>query len=97
MDSNKSTSIETQKRIVFNFLDFLQEIKNQNAFDEDSIESIEVATQCLSSAFKIDLSDKTQQQQYSIKPHSFQSIFELGLNGTQKITDAVEQLVCLFQ
>lgn len=82
-----------RSQLIFNFLDYLQDLKAQG-LDEDAKESVDVASQCLGSAFGVDLNDDSQRKQLSIKPQTVPTVFGLGLAGKAKISNALQRLVC---
>ncbi|KND03016.1 uncharacterized protein SPPG_02087 [Spizellomyces punctatus DAOM BR117] len=72
-----------QKRLAFAICDYLQESIKNGTIKQDDAEGVEVAIQCIGEAFEIDLSDKDQQTQFSIKPANLPKIFDVFL-ATQK-------------
>lgn len=66
------------KQIVYGILKFFQEQQSVGSLPDDAVESLEVATQCLESAFDVSLHDKNMEEKYSL-PASFTEIFEAGL------------------
>lgn len=97
METNQnSLGLEPQsQQIIFNFIEYLQEVKASGNFNEESAESIEVACQCLNSAFGVDINDESQRQKYSIKPQTLPVVFGVGLASKEKISEVLEQLVFL--
>jgi len=89
-DSN--TAPISRSQILFILLEYLQETKKEGNLDEDALESIDVASQCLSSAFKLDISSEEQKKLYSLKPQNLEQILSLGLSGKQRIAEALELL-----
>lgn len=93
MDSvSSTTSSEDTQRLVFTFLEFLQQAKQSPALSEETVESVEVACQCLASAFQVNLENTEQHRKYSLGAQSLSSVLALGLSGKQRIEQAVEQL-----
>jgi len=82
---------EEQQRVVYSFLEYIQQTKMEADLNEEALESVEVACQCLSNAFGVNLENQ-EQKKFSVFPHNLPSILNLGLNGSQKIEQAVEQL-----
>jgi tetratricopeptide (TPR) repeat protein len=79
---------EQQKKLVFNFLEYLQDVKNTNP---DTAESLEVAIQCISDSFGLDVNNNDQQTRFSIKPLTLLSVFGLGLARKEQIEAALAQ------
>lgn len=92
-DIETTSKTPDSEQIVFNFLEYLQDLKNEGKLSEDNAESADVATQCLSSAFNLDLNDAAQKKKYSIKPQTLPTVFGLGFTGKEKLTKALEKLV----
>ena len=89
-------NVESPKsQVIFAFLEYLQDLKKDSKLSEDAIESVEVATQCLSSAFEVDLNDEDARKKYSIKPHSLSTVIGLGLAGKDKLAQALDKIVCI--
>ncbi|KAJ3291121.1 hypothetical protein HK104_006325 [Borealophlyctis nickersoniae] len=76
---------EKRKRLAFAICDYLQQSITNGTIKEDDAEGIEVAVQCIGEAFGIDLTDDSQQQQYSIKPATLPSIFDIFLATQKKV------------
>ncbi|KAJ3342357.1 hypothetical protein HDU93_002473 [Gonapodya sp. JEL0774] len=69
---------EKRKRLLFAIMEFLQDCKETVDADEKK-ESIDIALQCISDSFSLDLTDVAQQTLYSIKPLNLLSIFDVYL------------------
>lgn len=80
-------------QIIFCFLEYLQDLKKEENLKEDTIESLEVAIQCLSSAFEIDIQNQETIQKYSLKPYSISQLLSLGLKRKELINQTIEDLV----
>ncbi len=98
MDSNTTTTnpevTPSRAQVIFNFLEYLQAIKHEGKLDEDANESLDVSSQCLSSAFGVDLNNEEHKKKYSLNPaQSFETVYGLGLERKQKFEAALEQLV----
>jgi len=73
------------KLILFNIAEYLQELKaTPGLVEEEAAESLDVATQCISSVFGLDITDVEHQKRYSFKPKSFAEIIAQGLAASQK-------------
>ena len=75
--------MESKRALAFAIAEFLQSSVKDNTVQGDDAESLNVATQCISEAFGIDLDDAAQQKALSIQPASLLSIFEV-FQKTQK-------------
>eukprot|EP01112_Ceratiomyxa_fruticulosa_P000724 TRINITY_DN1065_c0_g1_i2.p1 TRINITY_DN1065_c0_g1~~TRINITY_DN1065_c0_g1_i2.p1 ORF type:complete len:210 (+),score=63.29 TRINITY_DN1065_c0_g1_i2:226-855(+) len=73
--------------MIFSFLEYLNDLKNTQFRDN---ESLEVAVQCLQDSFAVDLNNEEQKGKYSIKPHNFLSVFQLGLVRKDELTKVVK-------
>jgi hypothetical protein len=80
-----------QRQIIFNFLEYLQELKK--TFTEEEQESVDVAFQCLSSTFKLDVNNETQKRELSFSPQTLPSIVNFGLSGKKKLEEALAKMV----
>jgi len=87
-----NTSVMQPPQVLFNFLEYLQDLKAEGKLNEESTESVEVSLQCLTSAFGLDLQSEEQKKQYSIKPQSLSMVLALGLQGRDKIQQTLQQL-----
>ncbi|KAI9030430.1 hypothetical protein DFJ74DRAFT_656613 [Hyaloraphidium curvatum] len=74
---------EKRKRLAYAVLEFLGSTK-ESLHDEEKQESVDVAMQCISDVFGVDLADQSQQVLYSIKPLNLLSIFNVYLNTAAK-------------
>jgi small glutamine-rich tetratricopeptide repeat-containing protein alpha len=92
METSGTDAPLSRAQVIFNFIEYLQDIKNEAKLDEDANESVDVATQCLSTAFGVDINNEEQKKKYSIKPQSFETVYGLGLQRKQKFEAALEQL-----
>lgn len=90
MESNFEPKEAQRNQVLYCFLEYLQDLKKE--LDEDTAESVDVACQCINSAFGIDLQNEEQKQKYSIKPQTVPIVFGTGLAGKEKITFALEEL-----
>jgi len=78
------------KRLAFAILEYFSEIvQNKEPIPGVETDSIEVALQCVATAFGLDLRDEAQKQQFSIQPLSLPQVFGLGLAGEQRIAEAI--------
>ena len=59
------------KALVFSIVQYLSTLDGEN-------EEVGVATQCLSEAFSLDVTDASQIAEYSVLPHTLLQIFEAG-------------------
>ena len=82
-----------KNQVIYVFLEYLQDLKNEGKMTEDTLESVEVAMQCLNSSFGVDLNDEDSRKKYSIKPHSLPTVLGLGLSGKEKLAQALEKMV----
>jgi hypothetical protein len=82
-----------KNQVIFVFLEHLQDLKNEGKMTEDTLESVEVAMQCLNSSFGVDLNDEDARKKYSIKPHSLPTVLGLGLAGKEKLAQALDKMV----
>eukprot|EP00698_Gefionella_okellyi_P005576 TRINITY_DN15079_c0_g1_i1.p1 TRINITY_DN15079_c0_g1~~TRINITY_DN15079_c0_g1_i1.p1 ORF type:complete len:458 (+),score=132.13 TRINITY_DN15079_c0_g1_i1:35-1375(+) len=80
-----------QQKIHFAILQYLQDFKSTEGVSEDDAEGIDVALQCLSSAWKLNLNDTAQQQQHSIAPLNLTQVFAAGIVGSQAFTEAAKK------
>ena len=68
------------KQLLFNIAEYLQELKAvPGLVEEEAAESLDVATQCITSVFGLDITDVDEQKRYSFKPKPLPSIVGLGL------------------
>lgn len=81
-------SHNSQQKLLFNILEYLQDLKTANS---DIAESLEVAIQCISDSFGFDTTNNTHKQLYSIKPLSLLSVFGLGLARKEQIESVITQ------
>lgn len=73
------------KLILFNIAEYLQDLKaTPGLVEEEAAESLDVATQCISSVFGLDITDVEHQKRYSFKPKSFAELIVQGLAASQK-------------
>jgi hypothetical protein len=93
---NQESNAIAHPQVIFNFLEYLQDLKGKLQLSEESAESVEVSLQCLTSAFELDLQNEAQRKQYSIKPQSLDAVIALGLQGRDKIKETLQQLVRNF-
>jgi len=84
-------------QIIWNVMEYLQELKKEGKINEDNAESIDVAIQCLSSTFNVSLEDEDQKKKYSIKPQTLPTVLGLGLAGKDRIQKEIEKLHKLQQ
>lgn len=54
-------------KLVFSMIRFLQDQKTNSSLDDEKVESIEVAIQCLESAYEIDTSDEYTVSRYQVQ------------------------------
>ncbi|ORY74085.1 hypothetical protein BCR35DRAFT_144550 [Leucosporidium creatinivorum] len=71
-----STSAHSQKRVAFLFLDFLKSGIADGSIRADDAEGIEVASQCISEAFGVDLDKSEDVQAYGVQGESLPSIVD---------------------
>ncbi|PRP79978.1 glycoside hydrolase family 55 protein [Planoprotostelium fungivorum] len=91
MSESTPTTLSTEQ-VLYNVLDYLQFLKS-SGLNEDSVESLDVATQCLSSAFSIDLSDAAARARLSLGPsQNFPSLLAFGASSKEKLAEALEAL-----
>eukprot|EP01102_Stenamoeba_stenopodia_P014599 TRINITY_DN4871_c0_g1_i1.p1 TRINITY_DN4871_c0_g1~~TRINITY_DN4871_c0_g1_i1.p1 ORF type:complete len:457 (+),score=123.42 TRINITY_DN4871_c0_g1_i1:36-1373(+) len=82
---------DAYKQLVFSILEFLQDVSNGPLKIEGlDTESLEVATQCLSSTFDVDLNNEDHKK-YSIRPLTLPGVFALGLAGKEQLSNALAQ------
>jgi len=91
-DMELSTKVADRSQVIFNMMEYLQDIRKENAIGEDNLESLDVAIQCLSTAFNLDITNAELTKKYSIKPQTLPHIIGVGLSGKEKISSLVEQL-----
>jgi small glutamine-rich tetratricopeptide repeat-containing protein alpha len=87
------TADSPKQQVVFAFLEYLQDLLKDNKIEEDNVEGVEVALQCLSATFGVDINNEEMKKKYSIKPHSLPTVLGLGLAGKDKLAKALEQMV----
>lgn len=66
----------TQKRTAYLLLSFLQSSLQDGSIRADDVEGIEVASQCISEAFGVDLESEADKRAYSIAPETLASVLE---------------------
>ncbi|KAJ1975368.1 Small glutamine-rich tetratricopeptide repeat-containing protein 2 [Dimargaris xerosporica] len=74
-----------QRKLVFAILEFLQSAIADGSVKSSSVESLEVAMECIGEAFDVDASDETQRSEYSIKPANLQQVLDLYLRTHEKM------------
>ena len=82
-----------EKQTQFAILRYLQDFKSTPGVSPDTCESIDVASQCLSSAFGLDTANSEQAQQLTL-PDSLPSIVQAGL-AALIVCDFILLLLCL--
>ncbi|PVD23498.1 hypothetical protein C0Q70_16770 [Pomacea canaliculata] len=74
------------KRLVFSILTFLEDQKKTGRLDDEQVESLEVAIQCLETVYGLSASNQTQLAQYHV-PRNLLDIFNSQLNDAQTDSD----------
>merc|ERR1711939_1150626 len=77
-----SDMADKQKRLVYNFVKFLETCLEDGSIREDDKEGVEVACQCLSEAFSVDPSNADDQQAYSIAPNTLPAVLDAYVQAT---------------
>eukprot|EP01116_Phalansterium_solitarium_P001066 TRINITY_DN10864_c0_g2_i2.p1 TRINITY_DN10864_c0_g2~~TRINITY_DN10864_c0_g2_i2.p1 ORF type:complete len:419 (+),score=142.49 TRINITY_DN10864_c0_g2_i2:74-1330(+) len=90
MEAQIPSTEVSQSQLIFLLLEYLEDAKR--ALDEDQRESLEVATQCISSTYNVNLNNEDQTKKFSIKPQSLPAVVGLGLAGKERLAAALEQL-----
>jgi small glutamine-rich tetratricopeptide repeat-containing protein alpha len=70
--------------VVFAIVEYLHFLGQQEGIEA---ESLEVASQCLSSEFGLDINDSEQQKLYSIKPSTLDTVFAAGISSSSSNKD----------
>ncbi|KAJ1985368.1 Small glutamine-rich tetratricopeptide repeat-containing protein 2 [Dimargaris verticillata] len=74
-----------QRKLVFAILEFLQSAITDGSVKTSSVESLEVAMECIGEAFDVDASDEAQRSEYSIKPANLQQVLDLYLRTHERM------------
>jgi small glutamine-rich tetratricopeptide repeat-containing protein alpha len=73
-----SSKYSSDQRVAFAIIEFLQAYAATHA---DDAEGLEVATQCISSAFNVDPADSQARSELSIAPHTLSEVFTKGYDA----------------
>jgi len=69
-------------KLVFSILKFLEDQKTSGKLDDEAVESLEVAVQCLESVYKINTNSEENVQKYAV-PMNLLDIFNAQLSQTE--------------
>ena len=75
--SSRVMSQTIEKQLVFSILQYLSSVSQSQREDID-VESLEVAIQCLGTAFALDVNDEAQKEEFATET-SLKEIFKYGL------------------
>lgn len=70
---------ELNNHLIYNVIEYLHQYKKDAKLDEESAEGLDVACQCLSTAFKVDVNNEANKK-YSISPQTLPNVVQMGLN-----------------
>ncbi|KAJ2830463.1 Small glutamine-rich tetratricopeptide repeat-containing protein 2 [Coemansia furcata] len=76
---------ETRKRLAVAIVEYLDKAVADGSVTGDGAESLEVAKQCISDAFGVNLEDEAQIKELSLKPFSLDKVFDVYLATQAKI------------
>ncbi|KAJ2058885.1 Small glutamine-rich tetratricopeptide repeat-containing protein 2 [Coemansia sp. S146] len=76
---------ETRKQLAMAVVEYLDKVVADGSVAGDGAESLEVAKQCISDAFGINLEDETQIKELSLKPFSLDKVFDVYLSTQAKV------------
>ncbi|KAJ2252012.1 Small glutamine-rich tetratricopeptide repeat-containing protein 2 [Coemansia sp. RSA 455] len=79
---------ETRKRLAMAVVEYLDKVVADGSVAGDGAESLEVAKQCISDAFGINLEDETQIKELSLKPFSLDKVFDVYLSTQAKLSSS---------
>ncbi|KAJ1731004.1 Small glutamine-rich tetratricopeptide repeat-containing protein 2 [Coemansia biformis] len=70
-------SEDSRKRLAVGIVEYLDKAVAEGIVAGDGAESLEIAKQCISDAFGLDMDDAAQLARLSLKPHSLDKVFEV--------------------
>ncbi|KAJ1910807.1 Small glutamine-rich tetratricopeptide repeat-containing protein 2 [Tieghemiomyces parasiticus] len=76
---------DSQRKLVLAIIEFLQDSIANKTVASASIESLEVAIDCIGDAFGVDHTDDQVKQQLSIKPASLRTVFDVYLKTQERL------------
>ncbi|KAI8319529.1 hypothetical protein GQ54DRAFT_265175, partial [Martensiomyces pterosporus] len=77
MTATTQTPESNRKRLAMGIIEYLDKAIAEGFVSSDGAESLEVARQCISDAFEIDVEDESQTKELSIKPFALDKVFEV--------------------
>ncbi|KAJ2498941.1 Small glutamine-rich tetratricopeptide repeat-containing protein 2 [Coemansia sp. RSA 1972] len=79
------TSEESRKRLAMAIIEYLDKAVADSLISTDGAESLEIAKQCISDAFELDLEDDAETKALSLKPFSLDKVFDVYMATQAKL------------
>jgi len=76
-----SLMADRRKHLVVGILQFLEDQRRNGGLSDDAVESLEVASQCLESAYGVDLLESATLQQFPIPADGLIAVFHAGIQA----------------
>ncbi|KAJ2159780.1 Small glutamine-rich tetratricopeptide repeat-containing protein 2 [Coemansia sp. RSA 552] len=76
---------DTRKRLAMGIVEYLDKAVAEDLVTSDGAESLEIAKQCISDAFGLDLDNAAQAKELSLKPHSLDKVFDVYMATQAKL------------
>eukprot|EP01088_Endostelium_zonatum_P003108 TRINITY_DN1415_c0_g1_i1.p1 TRINITY_DN1415_c0_g1~~TRINITY_DN1415_c0_g1_i1.p1 ORF type:complete len:431 (-),score=144.01 TRINITY_DN1415_c0_g1_i1:7-1299(-) len=73
---------DQRKRLGYAIVEYFQKLIREEGATNEAYESLEVATQCISSALGVDVSNEQEKKQFSVAPLDLLSVFQAGCKST---------------
>ncbi|KAJ1651534.1 Small glutamine-rich tetratricopeptide repeat-containing protein 2 [Dispira simplex] len=78
----------SQRKLVFAILEFLQQSVATDQVPASSTEGLEIAVDCIGEAFGVDINDDQQRSELSIAPATLPQVFDVYLKTQEKMATA---------
>ncbi|KAJ2816795.1 Small glutamine-rich tetratricopeptide repeat-containing protein 2 [Coemansia erecta] len=79
------TPEDSRKRLATAIVEYLDKAVAESLVTSDGAESLEIAKQCISDAFELDLEDEAEVKALSLKPHSLDKVFDVYMATQAKM------------
>ncbi|KAJ2245803.1 Small glutamine-rich tetratricopeptide repeat-containing protein 2 [Coemansia sp. RSA 1797] len=79
------TPEESRKRLAMAIIEYLDKAVADSLISTDGAESLEIAKQCISDAFELDLEDDAETKALSLKPFSLDKVFDVYMATQAKL------------
>ena len=70
---------DKDQHLAFSILDHFDQIISSGKISDDHVESLQVAMQCISEVFNVELSNEEQRDRYRLQPANLSFIFDMYL------------------